>query len=237
MNEIYALDGQSPAPTAAPPAGGSDKVAAGFAQLTPALREVFGLEEDKIALIKSQGQLVSPGHVAKFDPRDKKSDQWDYFVAVDPEQMPLLESTIGSLCLAVSRSSAKDKLVSSIQTMTQSLSGDRIPDTQSLYDYLENVLQIPLSNETWLRKPIKELQTQVGNATAEELGAFKKKVCRSAVLLKLVRESRKIDPDKDLLWSEKEQEWTYKDSISFGWTYAPESGSEFIYVPLRYFPE
>ena len=148
LDELYAVAEGKTASEPVSQSGGTDEIAAGFAHINPALRE-------KIELIKRQRQLVAPGYVAKLDPRTDQ-DQWDYYVAVDPETMPLLEATIGSLCLAAGRSSAKHKLVASIRTLTQSMSGDPIQDTESLYGYLEKALQIPLAEDTILRKPINQ---------------------------------------------------------------------------------
>jgi len=236
LDELYAIAGEETAPEPAIQSGDMDEIAAGFAHITPALREIFDLEPEKIELIKRQRQLVAPGYVAKFDPRTGQ-DQWDYSVAVDPETMPPLEATIGSLCLAATRSSAKHKLTASIRTLTQSMSGDEIKNTESLYDYLEKVLRIPLAEDTILRKPIGELQRNLVNADPEELRAFKQEVCRSALLLKLVRSSQRLATMDAMRWDEEREEWRYDEALYFRWNYAPESGGEFIYIPLEFFPK
>jgi len=70
-------------------------------------------------------------------------------------------------------------------------------------------------------------------ADPAELRAFKKEVCRSALLFKLVRNSERLAAPDSMRW--ENEKWCYGKTSYFRWNYAPESGSEFIYIPLEFF--
>lgn len=227
--ELFTVPTQTVQPT-----NGNELV--GVAKLMPALREIFGVDTDRIERIRQQGTLVTPGYIGKYD-KESGQDQWEYFVAIEPSYAITLSSIMEVLCVVAKDSKAIPTLKLSMQTLAQAMSGDNIPDNQSLYEYLSNILKIPLAENTILRKSIEDLQTEIENLPPAGLKEFKKNMCKAAIQFDFVKSSLRLTPGQELTWDDTQEQWNFGQTEPYRWDYTPSSGSAFIYLPLEFFPK
>ena len=210
----------------------------GYANVPLAALEVFGVDLE--ALRSGSGgssrTIAAKGFIETVEIGDPESN-WDYFVAVAPQDVIDLETSFAKTCVALKGEgdSYKD-VIESIRVVASILTGDGF-DESEFEAYIADRENIPLSTKTLLGEGILNLFP----IPAEPV-AYQKEFCRTSRLLKLVSGNQRINlpydsvDGGDLVWQNSSETYSYRNGSPYNWTFTDEFGRQTTFVPLQYLP-
>ena len=225
----------------------SNRYPAGFAALTGAARTLYGLDEAEIETSIEKRILAAPGYIGV--PEDARSEDWDFQVALAPTQVGVLKENFDLLCTSLDDGDAQSTLTAALRVIIEVLTGDVLSDDNTrFYAYFDERENIPLVARTILGEGLLELGSDLrsfGGDAKERVWTYKKEACRTAKLLSLMDEDRRVSypfeadvvgADGDLIWDEADRSYNDLQSSPFTWTQIGLYNVQTIYLPLDYLP-
>jgi hypothetical protein len=238
--------GMSPTTAKMGPAEGN-LLPPGYAQLTEAATELFGLNLEQEASA-AQRTVAAKGFV-KTAPIGAPHDRWEYYAAISPGDISQLKSSFEVLCKTVYETDAADQFVSSIEKILSVLTGDTFESREQFNGYFRDRESIPLSSRTILGEGLIELaQTLANPSGGARLKALQKEACRTTVLLQRIDgrqrlrnpfEAKEVNGKMikgDLTWDESAGMHQYQNAEQHHWVHSDFWGNKTVYVPLSYLP-
>lgn len=239
---IATLEGRDAAATAQ-----SNRYPPGYAQLTAAVRTLYGIETDDIAASIESRTLAAPGFIAI--PASGKTKDWEFQVAIAPRDLKTLIQNFDLLCASMGASGAQNDLTAALRSVIQILTGDVFgADQDRFYAYFDNRDEIPLVTRTILGEGILDLGIDLNSFSSQARGrveVYRREACRTSKLLKLMDSDRLVERpfeigvdgrQGDLVWDESSQTYNDLRSRPFTWTQNGLYGVLTIYLPLKYLP-
>ena len=174
-------------------------------------------------------------------------ENWDYFVALSPSDLRRLRYSFEDLCMKIGDSDGSGYMQNTIISVIEILTGDKVGEGD-FRDYFLQRDQIPLSNQTLLGEGLKGLIININNPSKvakQHVEAYKKEVCRTATLLKVVTTHHKLktpyDEDLveggDLRWDSSRGAYLYKNAVVHDWLYSDSFERKTVFLPLSYLPD
>jgi hypothetical protein len=220
----------------------------GYARLTKAAMELFGINPDEAAASAARGTIAAKGYV-KTAPIGAPQDKWLYYAAVSPGDVSQLKASFDILCKTIVQSDATDRFVESLGKILSILTGDTLDDKSKLQNYFKDRDTIPLHSQTILGEGLIELGRELTNPSgASRVKALQKEACRTAVLMQRIDsrqrlprpfEKKVIDGKLvpgDLDWDERNGIYTYKNAEQHNWIYVDPFDTRMVFMPLDYLP-
>ena len=165
---------------------------------------------------------------------DWRTGPWEGLAALEDSTLPLVSAAMQVLCTAARAHDGASTLADRVALLFGGIDGQPLAPTAAPYDYLEQVLRIPLPRESLLRRPLREVAlTLAETADPETSQTPAQGLCRAATLFELIGRGQRIDPAKDLTWNG--HDWSYQNARPYRWT-IHTGGLDLVYVPLDYFP-
>jgi hypothetical protein len=232
----------------------SGELPPGFSVMTEAVAELYGLTAEEIGKLKGR-DIAIPGVIRVKDEsgkqdlgiEDRKKDpDWAYYVALESRLVPDLQGQMDKLCRSIGDANALRDLDAVVREIIEILTGDVLESREELSSYLSNKESIPLVSSTILGPQLRWIAGVLVSPDADQksIELAKQKVCRSSLLLELVRGNKRLispekakrseDPDQNMFWDGNR--YNYKNTKAYRWLYEPPLGAAFIYVPLDYLP-
>jgi hypothetical protein len=232
----------------------SGELPPGFSVMTEAVAELYGLTAEEIGKLKGR-DIAIPGVIrVEDDPgkqdlgiEDRKKDtNWAYYVALESRLVPDLQGQMDKLCRSIGDANALRDLDAVVREIIEILTGDVLESREELSKYLSSKESIPLVSSTILGPRLRWIAGVLVSPDADQksIELAKQKVCRSSLLLELVRGNKRLispekakrgaDPDQNMFWDGNR--YNYKNTKAYRWLYEPPLGAAFIYVPLDYLP-
>ena len=201
----------------------------GFAKLTKAAIELFFPKgsNDELKTVAAKGFIETK-------PIGESETNWDYFVALETEELLALNRSMETVCTAIGGSRDEKVIFRAIREMIETLTGDRL-SAEELVGYWRDRNSIPLVSKTILGQGMEEFINGIDKK--ESLEKFKKSFCRSYQLTNLMLSNKKLPNPNDgasLKWNGKQYE--YLDEEYHNWLYTDLFDRGYYYVPLNYLP-
>jgi len=173
-------------------------------------------------------------------PIGDKEANWDYFVALDRNELVGLNRSMEGVCYTLGIVNdpkpifASSIIFDSFREIVEILTGDLISE-DDFTDYWQNRTLIPLIDQTILGDGMKQFLSD--GTTSEEIAAYKKKFCMAFELTSLIQAGKKLPEPYEggsLTWQGDYYE--AKDAIDHNWLYKDAFEHGYYYVPLSYLP-
>lgn len=237
---------------AAPAGGGAEQglgsIEQGYASLTRAAMEVFGIDSSASRELSLESRTVAArGYVTAAADSGNERD-WNYFAIIGPSELEKLKGSFKALCQSITSSEAEDAFAGNIRDVIQVLSGDVFESNQQFLDYFADRNSIPLATRTVLGEGLVELARSI--PVPERRKALQKEVCRSAFLLERMDGSQRVTRpfetrvanggviQGDLVWDDQSGAYAPQPDSGEGhdFTYLDLYGIRTIHLPLEYLP-
>jgi len=227
------------------PAGKTDVVA-----MSSVLCEmVFG--ESGCQTVRTKGQFMTEGFVT-FDEQQRNFDFW---INLTYPQLEGLALALRSLCKGFEQNNIVTNLESAMVGIQTTFGGDAYRSDIPIGKYLRRHIFLPAEhfpsilestpddiNELW--ELARDLDTR--NNTTDETQRIARPVCKSAALLSLALQNKRlIDPANDLVLNEARNSinsYSWKPIgndrvLDFNWDWAQGGNNSYYYLPVNFFPE
>ena len=201
----------------------------GFAELTASAKEIFstGRTDETLETIAAKG-FIETVELGKQEPN------WDYFVALNTNELLALQRGMEKVCRAIGGSNDIKIIEESMQKMIEALTGDRLSE-QDFRSYWQDRESIPLVTQTLLGEGMMNFMRDYTDP--ERLSVYKKNFCRGYELTNLMQQNMKLPAPFDggsLSWMGDHYET--KDEVEHNWLYKDFFERGYFYVPLTYLP-
>ena len=139
------------------------------------------------------------------------------------------------VCFTLGSGDSQKTIVNMVLELVQTLTGDKkSPEELAI---MFNSDTIPLQTQTIIGDGINGLMVKVARNVSLE--SEKKEFCRSAALIELMQQNKKLlNPEdrQDLVWDEGATDFYAKNEKKFNWIYTDTNGDDRFYLPLEYLP-
>jgi hypothetical protein len=201
----------------------------GYAELTISARELFSTDSTNETL----ETIAAKGFIETVEIGQKEKN-WDYFVALNTNELLSLERGMEKVCRTIGGSNDIKVIEESLRSMIEALTGDRLSE-EELRIYVQDRASIPLVTQTLLGEGLFKFMKEYTNPN--KISDYKKSFCRGYELTKLMQQDLKLPAPIEggsLIWMEDQYET--KDEVEHNWLYKDFFERGYYYVPLTYLP-
>jgi hypothetical protein len=187
-----------------------------------------------------RGRLVREGWVRQ----DRSDPDWDYWLAVKPDEMADLVEAGDVLCETLSDTSPdfneiRDAMLATLRAVTGAVPKLAGPaDETNIRMFLDKRLHVPKEQfSELLGKDIDGFVDWYATAAPGERNAFGEGVCRKSGLLRLaLNGQRVVGGPEDIVFDKRLRTWGPRDGSTrpFNWVWGTEDGIHWFYIPLEY---
>ena len=198
-----------------------------FPILSDAVTTIFGLNPDD-----NVDTLAATGFV-KTAAVDEVESNWKYFVSLDKSGLDSVKKSMETVCYRLGSGDDNKTVVNMVLDMVQTLTGDKKSRDELIVMFQSGA--IPLQTQTIIGGGINDLMVKIAKNVS--LDSDKKEFCRSAALIELMQQNKKLlNPEdrQDLIWAETY--FDYENEEKFNWIYDDTAGEARYYLPLEYLP-